>query len=61
MLRWLAAIGRGAMFTTVRLWPPGWSGRQQAERVATTVLGMATVDGSVAVRAFVGAERLACA
>ena len=61
MFRWLAAIGRGAIFASVRLWPPGWSGRQQAERVATSVLGMAPADGSVTVRAFAGAERLACA
>jgi len=61
MGRWLAAIARGSIFASVRAWPERWSRRRQAERVAQAVLAVATGPGSLAVRAFAGAERLACA
>jgi hypothetical protein len=59
--RWLAAIGRGAIFASVRPWPDGWSRRRKAERVATTVLAAAPAVADLDVRTFAGAERLSCA
>ncbi|MDP8998709.1 MAG: hypothetical protein M3O46_01210, partial [Myxococcota bacterium] len=60
MGRWLDAIGRGSIFASVRPWPARWARRHQAERVAQDALAMALGQGSWAVRAFAGAERLAC-
>lgn len=61
MGRWLDAVARGALFARVRPWPRRWPRRRQAERVAASALAMTAADGSVEVRAFAGAERLACA
>jgi hypothetical protein len=61
MGRWLDAIARGSIFATVRPWPPRWTRRRQAERVAQAALAMVPGHGSFAVRVFDGAERLACA
>jgi hypothetical protein len=54
--RWLAAIGAGAMFSSVRSWPAGVERRRQAERVAATVMAFAPsgVEGDEA-RLFAGA------
>ena len=60
MGRWLDAIARGSIFASVRPWPAHWERRHQAERVAQAALAMALGQGSLAVRAFAGAERLAC-
>jgi hypothetical protein len=61
MGRWLDAIAGGAIFASVRASPPGWSRRRQAERVAQALLAVAPATGTLAVRAFAGAELLACA
>jgi len=61
MSRWLDAIALGAIFAPVRPWPRRWPRRQQAERVAASVLGVGPAEGSLGVRAFAGAELLACA
>jgi hypothetical protein len=61
MRRWLAAIAGGAIFATVRPWPDQWPRRLQAERVAQAVLATAPAQGVLSVRAFAGAELLACA
>lgn len=59
--RWLDAIARRALFAAVRPWPRGWPRRRQAERVATSVLAMTAAGESREVRAYRGAELLACA
>ena len=59
--RWLDAVARGSIFPQVRPWPPDWPRRRQAERVAAHVLAVAPAGGPLDVRAFIGAERLACA
>lgn len=59
MRRWLDAIAAGTIFDSVRSWPDRWPRRHQAERVAQAVLGAATAEGPLEVRAFAGAERLA--
>jgi len=59
--RWLDAITRGAVFAVVRPWPRRWPRRRQAERVAASVLAMTPAAGALGVRAFAGAELLACA
>ena len=61
MRRWLDAIAAGAIFGSVRPWPDRWPRRGQAERVGHAVLGAAPAEGPIEVRAFAGAERLACA
>jgi hypothetical protein len=61
MRRWLDAIASGGILASVRPWPDRWPRRLQAERVGQAVLGAATADGSLEVRAFAGAARLACA
>ena len=35
--RWIAAVGDGVLWRCVRPGPAGWSGRQIAERAATTI------------------------
>lgn len=42
--RWAAAAGRGELFRDVRPWPPDWTLRQQAERIATTLLALTAGD-----------------
>lgn len=61
MRRWLDAIGAGRIVAPVRPWPERWPRRRQAGRVGQAVLGAATAEGSLEVRAFAGAERLGCA
>jgi len=61
MRRWLDAIAAGKMFGSVRPWPDRWPRRGQAARVGQAVLGAATAEGPLEVRAFAGAERLAWA
>jgi hypothetical protein len=38
--RWAQAAGRGELFGQVRRWPLSWTVRQQAERIATTLLAL---------------------
>jgi len=44
MRRWAQAAGRGELFGEVRPWPPNWTLRRQAERIATTLLALVAGD-----------------
>lgn len=44
--RWAQAAGDGSLFRDVRQWPPNWTVRQQAERIATTLLALVAGDES---------------
>jgi hypothetical protein len=39
--KWLRAVAEGRLYPQVRAWPPAFVPRQQAERVATTLLSYA--------------------
>ena len=58
--RWVDAARAGALFPCVRRVPPGWTDRQVAERVATTLAALAplgTGPPDIATCAFLGAAR----
>jgi len=44
MRRWAQAALRGELFRDVRPWPSSWTVRQQAERIATTLLALVAGD-----------------
>jgi hypothetical protein len=57
--RWIAAIGRGALFPCVRAMPAEFTARQVAERAATTLAARAPAalaHRSLATQAFAGAQ-----
>jgi len=55
LVRWITSVEQGRLFTRVRPFPPTFTVRDRAERVAATLCGLAVGADSLEAQAFEGA------